>query len=1005
MLAVTEAQTSRRFLLTSCLALLAALILAGAAVWFATRPQEPGALYGPPPAFSPVNADRLGVNVELTHYDAAQRALVLDALQEAGARWLRQPFPWDRIEPQPGRFEWARWDAAVQEATERGFRLIAVLDGSPSWARGEADVENPLAPPQAPSDFGRFAATLAARYAANIDYYQLWDEPNIAPHWGARPADPAQYLALLREGYIAVKTADPGAWVLMAGLAPNGESGGANMSDVLYLDRLYRAGGSRWFDIAAAKPYGFQESPEAAPDPARLNFGRVALLREVMVRHGDVNKPLWAVEYGWNALPADWQGPPSIWGQVTMDEQANYAVGALARARREWPWLGLLAWATYQPDAPSDDPHWGFALMDVEGRPRPVFNALAEAARAPAVAGPGRYAANAAAATYQGQWRITPFAADVGTTGDAVRFRFEGTRLDLIVRRMPFPGVFYVTVDGLPANRLPRDRVGRAYLILYDPNRRADEVTVASRLRPGLHEAEIIAEGGWGQWALEGFIVAREEPERPTKPLAGASAFLLLIGLYAAARAGRGSWSGLAFRLAGLSSRLHLPDERWYAPLVVILGLAFVFSPWLPLDLLSLALMAILLAQRPHLGPALIAAYLPFFLHTKVLAGRSISPVEWGTLALTGLLFLRAFGERLRDRRMTVRLSALDAGVLAFLAAAALATAFATHQGVARHEFRRVLLEGALFYLLVSRTARSPWPIVHGWVVGGVGVSLFAIYQALVSGDVIVAEGVRRVHALYGSPNNLALYLDRILPLLVAVVAFARSRSLRFSYTLAALPIALALFLTFSKGAWLLGLPVAFLFLGLARGQRALLLMIGAMGASALALLPFLGTERFARTLDLGTGTTFFRLRLWQGTLNMLKDHPWFGVGPDNFLYLYRARYFLPDAWQELSLSHPHNIVLDLWTRLGVLGLASGLWLLTTAFRQGWSLSRCLPEADEQALALGLLASLVATVAHGLIDNSFFLVDLMFVFMMTLGLIRAMDDLRGKATHSPSLRP
>jgi O-antigen ligase len=95
---------------------------------------------------------------------------------------------------------------------------------------------------------------------------------------------------------------------------------------------------------------------------------------------------------------------------------------------------------------------------------------------------------------------------------------------------------------------------------------------------------------------------------------------------------------------------------------------------------------------------------------------------------------------------------------------------------------------------------------------------------------------------------------------------------------------------------------------------------------------------------------------------------------------------------------------LDLWTRLGILGLASGLWLLTTAFRQGWSLSRCLPEADEQALALGLLASLVATVAHGLIDNSFFLVDLMFVFMMTLGLIRAMDDLRGKAIHSPSLR-
>lgn len=1004
--AVTDDRTPRSFLLISCLALLIAISLASATAWLATRPQEPGALYGPPPQFLPATHDHLGVNVELTHYDAVQRALVLDALQQAGVRWLRQTFPWDRIEPQKGHFDWAPWDAVVQEASARGVRLIAVLNGSPAWARGEADAENPLAPPQDPSDFGKFAATLGSRYGEKIDYYQLWDEPNIAPHWGARSADPTQYLALLREGYIAVKAADANAWVLMAGLAPNAEAGGANMSDLIYLDRLYLAGGSRWFDIAAAKAYGFQEGPEAAPDPARLNFSRIALLREVMVQHGDVAKPLWAVEYGWNALPAGWQGQPSIWGQVTAEEQATYAVGALARARREWPWLGLLAWATYQPDANLDDPHWGFALVNSDGRPRPVFSALAEAARAPAVAGPGRYAANAPAATYHGQWRVAPLAADVGATGDLVRFRFEGTRLDLIVRRMPFPGLFYVTVDGLPANRLPRDRAGRAYLILYDPNRTAEEVTVAAGLQPGLHEAEIVAEGGWGQWALEGFIVAREAPTRSLLPLAVTSALLFLIGFYAAARAGRQAWSDLVDKVDKWSLRLRLPDERWHVLLVTASALTFVLSRWLLLDLLSLALLAVLIAQRPHVGPALVMAYLPFFLHTKVLAGRSVSLVELGTLALVGLLLLRAVGGWLRGQWKTARLSALDAGVLAFLTAAALATIFATHQGVARHEFRRVLLEGVLFYFVVSRTARSPWPIVHGWVIGGVAVSLFAIYQAFISGDVIVAEGVQRVHALYGSPNNLALYLDRVLPFLIAVAAFARSRLLRLSYTLAALPVALALFLTFSKGAWLLGLPAALLFLGLARGRRSFLAMLGAIGASALALLPFLGTERFARTLDLETGTTFFRLRLWQGTLNMLKDHPWFGVGPDNFLYLYRARYALPDAWQELGLSHPHNIFLDLWTRLGILGLISGLCLLVIAFRRGWVLARRLPDADRQALALGLLAGLVATVAHGLIDNSFFLVDLMFVFMMTLGLIRAVDEeQKAELAHLPSAHP
>jgi O-antigen ligase len=120
----------------------------------------------------------------------------------------------------------------------------------------------------------------------------------------------------------------------------------------------------------------------------------------------------------------------------------------------------------------------------------------------------------------------------------------------------------------------------------------------------------------------------------------------------------------------------------------------------------------------------------------------------------------------------------------------------------------------------------------------------------------------------------------------------------------------------------------------------------------------------------------------------MALDHPWLGVGLDNFLYEYRTRYVLPAAWEELNLSHPHNVVLDFWTRLGLLGLAVGLWLMVAGFRAGWRAWRRTANADRRALLLGLLASLVATAAHGLIDNSIFLVDLAFIFMLTLGVFR-----------------
>ena len=39
-------------------------------------------------------------------------------------------------------------------------------------------------------------------------------------------------------------------------------------------------------------------------------------------------------------------------------------------------------------------------------------------------------------------------------------------------------------------------------------------------------------------------------------------------------------------------------------------------------------------------------------------------------------------------------------------------------------------------------------------------------------------------------------------------------------------------------------------------------------------------------------------------------------IGLDQFLYLY-PRYMHPDAWREPNLSHPHNLLLDFWLRLG----------------------------------------------------------------------------------------
>jgi len=163
---------------------------------------------------------------------------------------------------------------------------------------------------------------------------------------------------------------------------------------------------------------------------------------------------------------------------------------------------------------------------------------------------------------------------------------------------------------------------------------------------------------------------------------------------------------------------------------------------------------------------------------------------------------------------------------------------------------------------------------------------------------------------------------------------------------------------------------------------------------AGVAALPLLNSPRIQALFNGEGGTSFFRVALWKSTLDLIMDKPWLGVGPDNFLYAYRGRYLRPEAWQEPSLSHPHNVVLDFAARLGVLGVAAFALMQMAFWRVAW---RVLREAKSSlnigqwALIIGLMASMIDFLAHGLVDAAYFVVDLSFVFMLTLALVQKLD--------------
>ncbi|RMF32414.1 MAG: hypothetical protein D6759_08440, partial [Chloroflexi bacterium] len=647
----------------------------------ATRGIPPGL---PEPVAASGDLPLLGVNVALEQYtDDAALDQALQLIADGGFAWVRQTFPWAAIEPAPGEAVWEPWDRIVSAVARHNLRLIAVLDTAPVWATQMPGLPPEIvAPPTDPADFADFARRFAARYGDRVAVYQVWDEPNLSSHWGGRDVDPAEYTALLRAAAEAIRQVDPDALILLAGLAPTVEQGPRNLSDVRYLERLYALGAADAFDVVSGKPYGFSTGPgDRRVDEGVLNFSRLILLREVMEAYGDGGKAIWASHFGWNALPPDWTGAPSIWGQVDEATQARYTRGAVRRAWLEWPWLGVMVLEHFQPPYPPDDPHWGFALIWQDGQPRPVYREVQRLSSGvapaipPATNRPGFHHAARGIAHYEGEWRFSELGADVTRErGEVVLIPFWGTDFGLRVRRGDYRAYYYVTVDGRPANRLPTDERG-AYLVLTSADRqyRVETIGVATDLSPGFHLAVVRAERGWGQWSLVGWSVGWHRGERRYRQKLqglGLLALLLVGGMGWELR--RYPWrtvgpvlvaalrrldEGKRLALTALTTALlwagawsswgqvalAAPAGSGLAGLLgMVVALAtYQLSPALLLSLLALAFLALLILLRPELGLYLIAFAAPFYLQSRPMFDKAFSMVEIATLLTVGAGLVR----------------------------------------------------------------------------------------------------------------------------------------------------------------------------------------------------------------------------------------------------------------------------------------------------------------------------------------------------------------------------
>lgn len=220
----------------------------------------------------------------------------LQVLKDAGVTDLRIAVPWVYIQPTSStEYDWSKMDAVINAVSDAGFTVTASITGNPAWDGV------PLAGAPNPEAYASFASATAERYAGKISAYEVWNEPNGALFYA--PVNPEGYTEVLKAAYTAIKAADPDALVVGGVLGAVRTVPGVTLDPVVFLDRMYQAGASGYFDAISYHPYHYTMPFSQGLGEADSPLEQALALRALMIANGDEDLKLWATEYGVPTTP------------------------------------------------------------------------------------------------------------------------------------------------------------------------------------------------------------------------------------------------------------------------------------------------------------------------------------------------------------------------------------------------------------------------------------------------------------------------------------------------------------------------------------------------------------------------------------------------------------------------------------------------------------------------------------------------------------------------------
>jgi hypothetical protein len=277
-----------------------------------------------------------------TSSNGGERQAVFDEAKQARAGTVRLNLIWravaaskpaDPADPADPAYNFGAIDAAVEDAAQRGLRVLLTITSAPNFAEGANRPGNVAAGTWKPKPkaFGQFARAVAKRYSGSfsglprVRYLQAWNEANLDVHLspqyvGRKSFAPSHYREMLNAFYRGVHAVQPKAKVVSTGTAPYGDQrGGARTRPLTFWRKVFcDCKHKPHLDVLAHHPINTSGGPHrSAVHPADASTPDFKNVRRILrkaerahqVKPGG-HRPLWATELWWESKPPDRCGVP-----------------------------------------------------------------------------------------------------------------------------------------------------------------------------------------------------------------------------------------------------------------------------------------------------------------------------------------------------------------------------------------------------------------------------------------------------------------------------------------------------------------------------------------------------------------------------------------------------------------------------------------------------------------------------------------------------------------------